>query len=104
MTKSKWSFDWVFRRVVLKVPLLGKPVANYYKTHGWFQRFVKFGFTGTIIYWLIRAPMIWYFTECLKLSFLFIPSYLVGAFITGLILTAIWFALSELWVWGGGEN
>lgn len=98
MTKSKWSFDWFFRKLCLEVPLIGKPLVKYHRSHGWFQRFIKFGFSGTFIYWVVRAPITWWVTEYVNIH------YLVSTFLVGLALTFIWFGLSEGWVWKGKEE
>jgi len=111
MAKHKWTFDSLFCSLIVEIPLIGKPIWNYYKNHGWFSRFVKFGIITTVIYWFIRAPMIWFFAEVVPITvtvpFLFvIPAYLFSAFLVGLILTVVSFVMSEGWIWKkkGGEK
>lgn len=98
MDKTKWSFDGLFRYTLLKVPYLGKPISEYYINHTWFQRLVKYGFSTLIVYWLVKAPLIAIFTTVLP-SIFYIPSYLIGAFFAGLIVTVIGFFLGEVWIW-----
>lgn len=98
MDKAKWSFDWLFKSTILKVPYLGKPISKYYIEHSWFQRLVKYGSSTLVVYWLVKAPLIAIFTAIMPELF-FIPSYLMGAFIAGLIVTLIGFVLSDLWIW-----
>ena len=98
MDKTKWSFDKLFKDTILKLPYLGKPISQYYIKHDWFQRLTKYGFSTLIVYWLVKAPLIAIFTAIIPELF-FIPSYLMGAFVAGLIVTVIGFVLNDLWIW-----
>ena len=102
------SFDAIFHQVCdlwAKVPLLGglgPRFDGYYKTHTWFQRFIKFGVTTTLIYWVIKGPLIWVFTGLIPNINLFlfvVPSYLTAGFVVGLVVTLVGFALNEAWIW-----
>jgi len=87
------SFDSIFLKICRKVPLLGSKVEAWYISVGWFRRFVKFSVTTFVIYWSIRAPMIIFFTEYLRLW------YPISVFIVGIIMSLIGFAVSEGWIW-----
>ena len=103
---SRLSFDKFVYWLCEKVPRIGLPIGNYYENHEWFQRFTKFGISTLVMFWLIKAPLISIFTiliPSINLIFFFIPSYLIAAFLAGLIVTIGGFILNELWIWARPE-
>lgn len=79
---------------------------NYYLEHPRFQRFAKYGLLTTITFWIVKSPLIllfdWLFND-IVLNFLFfvwvIPSYLLAAFIAGVLVTLLGFVWSEWGIW-----
>jgi len=91
--KRSFTFDFIFLYLCYRVPIVGKKIGEWYLNVGWFQRFIKFSTSTFIVYWLIRAPMIVFFTDVLGIW------YVMSTFIVGLILSLIGFAISEGWIW-----
>jgi len=96
------SFDWALYNLALKLPYFGKPIAKYYMTHDWFRRFAKFAVSTFIMYWLLKGPLIWLLTQIMpsiNLLLFQVPSYVLGGFFAGIIVTVIGFVVNEVWVW-----
>lgn len=91
MAKPKLNFDSLFYWLMAKLHL--KIIADYYMKNGWFQRTAKFGVTTTIMYWFLKGPMIYAFTEWLHVW------YILSAFLVGLILTLVGVVFNELWIY-----
>lgn len=107
MKSAKLSFDYLFHRLAVKVPLLGKPVSNYYLKHRWFQRFSKFAVSTFLMFWLVKGPLLWMLTLVLpsiNLVLIEIPDYVLGGFLSGIIVTVVGFFINEGWVWKKHEK
>lgn len=87
------TFDSVIQWLCRRLPFIGPKVVNYYTCHAWFRRFVKFGLSTFVVFWVVKGPMIWVLTDVLGVW------YLLSAFVAGVIVTIVGFVLSELWVW-----
>lgn len=94
---SRLSFDNFVYWLCEKVPRIGPPIGNYFKEHEWFQRFTKFGISTLLMFWLVKGPIIWLFTDVWGIW------YVLSAFMGGLIVTIGGFILNELWVWARPE-
>lgn len=102
---SKWDFDYLFNHLVVEVPVVGKSLSKYYHSHNWFQRLVKFTCYTTILFWLVKGPLIGILALTLpnlNLLVVVVPSYILAAFLAGIIISLISFVLSEIWVWKKG--
>lgn len=97
MDKPKVTFDSFVNWLCQKVPWIGPPLGNYYRRHTWFQRFIKFGLSTFVMFWLLKGPIIWLFTDVWGIW------YVLSAFIGGLIVTVAGFVLNELWVWAKND-
>jgi len=98
----KWSFDKIVHGITKQIPLIGKPLWKYYVKHGWFSRTAKFIVTTSILFWLVKSPLIWLlngFLPSLNLLLVVIPPYLLAAFFTGIIITVIGVVLNEIWIY-----
>lgn len=87
------TFDSVIQWLCRRLPLIGSKIENYYACHAWFRRFVKFGSSTFVVFWVVKGPMIWVLTDALGIW------YVLSAFVAGVIVTVMGFILSELWVW-----
>ena len=99
---EKWSFDNILRRVLIEIPFLGEPIVDYYNKHKKFRRLVQFAVSTTIVFWLIKSPLILVFNGIIpniNLILFIIPNYIVSTFIVGVIITLIGFLINEEWIW-----
>ena len=71
---------------------------DYYEDHLWFRQFVRYGITTTVIYWLAKAPLIWFLTNKLNLW------YILSSFIVGLIITIMGFVVEKFFVFKRDEE
>lgn len=101
----KISFDSFVASVCGFLPYIGNPILKYYTENETFSRFVKYGVSISIQFWLLRAPLVWWLTGILpdKVNVIVIefPGYLLASFSIGLILTIGGFFINEYWVWIG---
>jgi putative flippase GtrA len=97
-SKHKDLFDKYLRKLMFYVPFIGEKMVDKYDTVDWFNRFIKFGVSTTLIFWLVKGPLIWMFNSFIP-NIGFIPDYLFSTFIVGLILTIIGFVINEEWIW-----
>lgn len=91
--KSLEKIDGKIMTLVRRIPWIGQPLWNLYDQKPWFRHLVKFILSATVIYWLVRAPILWVLTELAHIH------YLVSAFIAGVVVSLATFVASELWVW-----
>jgi hypothetical protein len=96
------TFDKIFHKITKYIPFLGKHIWKYYVMHGWFSRTAKFIVTTTILFWFVKGPLISLFTSvfpAINLYILIVPSYLLGAFVTGIIISIIGVVFNEVWIY-----
>jgi len=70
---------------VLRVFLLD----GFYQRTLWFREFCRFAFSTFIIFWLVRSPMTFIFTEIFHFHYLF------SSFSSGVILSIIGFIVNK---------
>jgi len=93
---KEYSFDKIILKICDKIPFFGKSLSNLYLKYSTLRRLAKFASTTFFVYWMAKAPLIWFFSEILGLW------YILSAFIVGIIVTVIGFIFNEFWIWRKG--
>ena len=91
---KEWSFDGVVRQVCR---MISPGLENFYVKQVMrrprFHRLAKFAVSTFIIFWVVKGPLIWMLTDVFGFW------YVVSAFLGGIVVTLIGFALNEFWIW-----
>jgi len=98
----KWTFDKIVHGITKQIPYLGKPLWKYYVKHGWFSRTAKFIVTTSILFWVVKGPLISIlngFLPPVNMLFIIVPSYLLAAFFAGIIVTVMGVIFNEIWIY-----
>jgi len=82
---KNWQKNLNLESVLLKIPLI--------RSHPRLQRLAKFILSAFIIYFVLKAPVMWLLTDFLSLH------YIWSGFVAGSIITLLNFIPSEFWVW-----
>lgn len=95
---EKLSFNNTVKWICQQIPYVGKDLENIYFRSPKFQRFTKYSTVLLLQFWLLRIPMIWFFTEVTHIW------YGLSDFMAAIILAILGFFYSELWIWKGKKN
>ncbi len=95
------TFDKYVAKTIAIIPLLGKRLAKEYLAKLWMQQLARFVLQTFVVFWLVKSPLIYMLTAMLppiSLVLFVIPSYLLAAFVAGVIVTLVGFIITKHWV------
>ena len=87
-TKEKVLKSW-FDLLILQA-LSYVRLDHYYLEKKWFRQFVRYGIIQTIVFWIVKAPLIQLFSG--------VMGWMFATFIVGVAITIVGFVIEKLYV------